>query len=129
MMEEFHGTDFDTPRDILRFVGTRLIRSIIDDEFWIKLGAERAVSAGPKVVITDCRFPNERRFFKDNGAMLIRIKRHDDGINSDHGINIGDVNEYDVIFDNCGTVHEFRSNVDLWYTMRREDLEFYHKRK
>src|SRR5687767_7388133 len=36
-MEEFHGVDFDTPRDILRFVGTKLLRNIVSDDIWIEL--------------------------------------------------------------------------------------------
>lgn len=122
-LEEFHGDEFNTPREILRCVGTRMLRNIISDNIWIELAIAGIREAGGKVIITDCRFENERETFRRFGALLVLIKREDKHDNHEH--DLGSEDEYDVIFDNTGTLTEFQSNVNMWYTLRKDELEFY----
>jgi hypothetical protein len=124
-MEEYYGTQFNTPRDILRTVGTSLLRHNVRDDLWIVLAMSKIREIGNKVVITDCRFENEREFFGKCGAILCLVKRNDDGNTQEHEFEIGTDKNYDVVFNNNGTLGEFRSEVDMWYTLRANDLEYY----
>lgn len=124
-MEEYYDEEFETPRDILRCIGTKLLRNCIDRNIWIQLAMSKIQSTGPKVVITDCRFENEREAFAKCGALLILIKRNDDGCSENHEHDLGDEYDYDVVFTNDGTLTEFQSNIDMWYTLRKDELNFY----
>jgi hypothetical protein len=124
-MEEWHGEEFETPRDILRCIGTRLLREHVSDTIWLDLAMSTIRKAGGKVVVTDCRFENERDMFGKCGALLVLIKRNDDGNPAEHEFNLGKEIEYDVVFDNSGTLYEFQSNVNMWYKLRSNELELY----
>lgn len=124
-MEEFHGEGFDTPRDMLRFVGTKLVRACVSDDIWIELAAAKIKELGGKIVITDCRFENERRYFDRLGAILCLIKRNDDGNSAEHEFNLGNDAEYDVIFDNDSTLHSYQSAVDMWYSTKQNEFNYY----
>lgn len=124
-MEQYHGEEFNTPRDILRCIGTKLLREHVSSTIWLDLAMSKIRVAGGKVIVTDCRFGNERDLFAKCGALLVLIKRNDDGNSREHEFNLGDEDEYDVVFDNSGTLNEFTSNVDMWYTIRRNELELY----
>ena len=122
-MEEYHGEEFNTPRDILKLVGTELIRNNLRDDIWIVLAFQKIQEVGNKVVITDCRFDNERKAFKKAGAILCLVKRPGAEKGSHASENTGSEDEYDVIFDNCEGINQLKSNVDMWYTIRRGELE------
>jgi hypothetical protein len=124
-MEEYYDEEFETPRDILRCIGTKLLRNCISRDIWIELAMSKIQKIGPRVVITDCRFPNEREAFAKCGALLILIKRNDDGSSEGHEHDLGEEFDYDVVFTNDGELSEFQSNVDMWYTMRKDELSLY----
>ena len=124
-MEQYYGEEFETPRDILRCIGTKLLREHVSSDIWLDLAMSKIRVAGGKVVVTDCRFGNERDLFAKCGALLVLIKRNDDGNSQEHEFNLGEEDEYDVIFDNSAALYQFQSNVDTWYTIRRNDLELY----
>lgn len=124
-MEQYHGVDFDTPRDILRFVGTKLLRNCVSDNIWIELAAAKIKETGGKVVITDCRFENEREFFRKIGAVLCLIKRNDNGEMAEHEFNLGEENEYDVVFNNDGSLYSYQSSIDLWYNTKKNEFDYY----
>lgn len=124
-MEEFQGEEFDTPREMLRFIGTFLVRTCVSDNIWIELAADKIKELGGKIVITDCRFENERAYFEQLGAILCLIKRNDNGNSEEHEFNLGQDAEYDVIFTNNGTLHAYQSEVDLWYNIRKNELSLY----
>jgi hypothetical protein len=124
-MEEYYDEEFETPRDILRCIGTKLLRNCISRDIWIELAMSKIQKIGPRVVITDCRFPNEREAFAKCGALLILIKRNDDGSSEGHEHDLGEEFDYDVVFTNDGELSEFQSTVDMWYTMRKDELTLY----
>jgi hypothetical protein len=76
-----------TPREILQFVGTDLIRKqmskIIPDigeSFWIKclenkVKKELAKNPNVTIIISDIRFPNEMESVKKMGGLVIRVTR------------------------------------------------------
>lgn len=122
-MEDYHGTVFKTPRDILKLVGTELIRNNLRDDIWIVLAFQKIQEVGQKVVITDCRFENERAAFKKAGAVLCLVKRPGTEKGTHASDNTGSEDEYDVIFDNSDKIHVLTSAVDMWYTIRKEEIE------
>lgn len=124
-MEEYYDEEFETPRDILRCIGTKLLRNCISRDIWIELAMSKIQTIGPKVVITDCRFQNEREAFAKCGALLVLIKRNDDDRKEDHEHDLGEEFDYDVVFTNDGELSEFQSIIDMWYTLRKDELELY----
>jgi hypothetical protein len=63
-----------TPRHMLQIVGTEASREVLDDNIWVH-SLERRIQGHPKVVITDCRFPNEIKFIKEAGGFVVRVVR------------------------------------------------------
>jgi len=76
-----------TPREVLQFVGTELVRNNmnkllpdIGDNFWIKtidVKAKLAIQNGKKIIISDVRFENEVNYIKQNGGIIIKVTRPD----------------------------------------------------
>jgi hypothetical protein len=123
-MEELHGAEMDSPRDILRMVGN-MLRSCVDEDIWINLTLARIKELGGRIVITDARFENEREVFRTMGAVMVLIKRNDNGQSAEHEFNLGDDSEYDVIFSNDGTLHSYKSNIDMWYNTKQNEFTYY----
>lgn len=128
-MEEYYGEEFTTPRQILQTIGTQLIRNNVRDDIWIVLAFSKMRTIGSKIVITDCRFKNERDAFKKAGALLCLIKRDGTSVGESHisEKSLGTEDDYDVIFTNDENLHTFKSNVDMWYNIRGKELQFYKK--
>lgn len=66
MASQFIGKTFDTPRKMLQLVGTELLRSF-DEEIHCNYVSKTLNEAS---IITDVRFENEYRFFKDRQNTL-----------------------------------------------------------
>ena len=70
-----------TPRKALQYIGTELFRNYFHPDIWIA-GTERAIaqhlSAGHRVVTSDCRFPNEISSIQSLGGALVRIRRNNE---------------------------------------------------
>lgn len=64
-----------TPRWVLQHIGTDLFRKHFHEDIWT-LCIERKISRMDKVVITDCRFPNEIQMIKKHGGKIIHVHRH-----------------------------------------------------
>jgi len=67
------GVELETPRDILQFVGTDIMRYYVDD-YHCEVVFKK-LDTQDKVVITDVRFPNEAVKVLESGGYLIRIER------------------------------------------------------
>lgn len=120
-MDLSYGVELETPRDILKFVGTELLRKSLRDDLWIVLALTRIKEIGQKVVVADVRFDNERQVFSRAGGTLLLIKRPDVESEDSHiSEDMGDESQYDTIFNNIGSLNMFESDVDLWYTLKRE---------
>jgi len=55
-------------RKLLQFIGTELFRENIDDAIWVKSLWYKIRDSKDNYVVTDVRFPNELKFFEDNGG-------------------------------------------------------------
>jgi hypothetical protein len=124
-LEEFHGTEFDTPRDILRTVGTNMLRYCVSDNIWVEMAANKIKETGGRIVITDCRFQTERDFLRKIGALLCLVKRNDNGETKEHEFDLGSEDEYDVVFTNDTTLHAYQSSVDMWFNTKQAEFAHY----
>jgi len=86
-------------RKLLQFIGTELFRNNIDDSVWVKsLWYRIKNDADNNYVVTDIRFPNELKYFKDNAKegefLCIKVVR--EGFNGNVGL-VGHASEaYDL---------------------------------
>ena len=105
---------FRTTRELLQFVGTEICRKISVSYHIDVLQMQLERDPG-NWVITDARFPNERKMLKESfGATLIRIKRPGIiSINGDHESekSLGNDDEYDVVFMNEGTIEQLHTEA------------------
>ncbi len=68
-----------TPRFVLQYWGTEVIRSNFHDQFWI-IAIEREIThliqkGKTKIVVSDCRFENEEKLIEKLGGKNINITR------------------------------------------------------
>ena len=64
-----------TPRYVLQYWGTEVIRKGFHDDMWVASLEHRLLNTKNDVVITDCRFPNEIKAIRAAGGKVVRIKR------------------------------------------------------
>lgn len=68
-----------TPRWVLQYVGTEVMRGAFHDEIWVaSLERRLAMSPGRNVVISDVRFMNEVEAITSAGGLVVRVKRGPD---------------------------------------------------
>jgi hypothetical protein len=67
-----------TPRWVLQYWGTEVIRKGFHDNTWIASLENKLRKSEDDVVISDCRFPNEIAAIKNAGGMVIRVHRGPD---------------------------------------------------
>lgn len=70
-----------TPRKMLQIIGTDLFRNNFNSEIWISIVEKKIIdilklNPNQKIIISDCRFPNEIKMAKNLGAKLIHIHRN-----------------------------------------------------
>lgn len=63
-----------TPRNMLTEIGKDIMRDHFHEEIWVKV-VESKLKKYDRVVITDCRFPNEFEMVRRNGFKIVRIDR------------------------------------------------------
>ena len=64
-----------TPRWVLQYWGTEVIRDGFHDDMWIASLENKIRTSKDNIVITDCRFPNEIKAIKAQGGKIIWIQR------------------------------------------------------
>jgi hypothetical protein len=64
-----------TPRYVLQYWGTEVIRKGFHDDMWVASLEHRLLNTKNDIVITDCRFPNEIKAIRAAGGHVMRIKR------------------------------------------------------
>lgn len=64
-----------TPRWVLQNWGTEVLRQGFHDDIWIASLEHKIANTNTNVVITDCRFTNEINSIRNNGGLIVRIKR------------------------------------------------------
>lgn len=64
-----------TPRWVLQYWGTDVLRNAFHDDIWIASLENKMRKTKDNIVISDVRFPNEIKAIKNAGGKVIRIKR------------------------------------------------------
>ena len=64
-----------TPRWVLQYWGTEVIRDGFHDDMWIASLENKIRTSRDNIVITDCRFPNEIKAIQAQGGKIIWIQR------------------------------------------------------
>jgi hypothetical protein len=67
-----------TPRWVLQYWGTEVVRKGFHDDTWIASLENKLRKTTDDVVISDCRFPNEISAIKRAGGVVIRVHRGPD---------------------------------------------------
>lgn len=65
-----------TPRNMLTEIGKGVMRDHFHEEIWVKI-VESKLQNYDRIVITDCRFPNEFEMVRRNGFKVVKIHRGD----------------------------------------------------
>ncbi len=64
-----------TPRWVLQYWGTDVLRNHFHDDIWIASLENKLRRTSDDIVISDCRFPNEIKAIKNQGGIVIRVVR------------------------------------------------------
>ena len=64
-----------TPRWVLQYWGTEVIRKSFHDDMWIAALENRLRNSHDNIVISDCRFPNEIASIKAQGGKVVWVQR------------------------------------------------------
>lgn len=67
-----------TPRWVLQYWGTDVLRGHFHDDIWIASLEYKLKGTTEDVVITDCRFPNEITAVRNAGGRIVRVRRGED---------------------------------------------------
>ena len=67
-----------TPRWVLQYWGTEVVRRSFQDDTWIASLENKLRKTTDDVVISDCRFPNEIGAIKRAGGLVVRVHRGPD---------------------------------------------------
>lgn len=66
-----------TPRWVLQNFGTDVLRKHLHDNIWVFSLQKRIMNIdSDKIIITDCRFPNELEMIRSNNGIVIEVQRN-----------------------------------------------------
>ena len=109
-----------TPRQLLQFVGTELLRNQIGQIMPniasnIHVHALEMRLSGKKIVLSDVRFLNEAEMISRNGGILVKIVRKS-SVYSTNDAHASEVEQrqikYDYLIENNGSLGELYASVD-----------------
>ena len=110
---------FETPRKVLQFVGTDLVRDCISPYFWCKV-LDFLIVNEKSVVLTDVRFFEEREYVKLKAGTLVKIERiiegtekSKDGHASEN--SMGTLDEYHYLILNDGSPDDLKGRLETVY--------------
>lgn len=108
---EFRYLGGKTPRYAMQTLGTEWGRNCMGEDFWVNLWRERTIGHD-RVVVDDCRFPNEAEVIHELGGKIIKITGRG-GIAGAHASEAGcGVSDGQVTNDGC--------IVDLYAAVEQE---------
>lgn len=102
-----------TPRWILQHWGTDILRDKFHPDIWLaSLEKKLLNSSYDKVVITDCRFPNEIQVLKRLGAKMVRIDRAElKPVFLHASENSWEQTDFDIVIHNDSSLDNLRTKV------------------
>lgn len=116
-----------TPRKMLQFVGTDLLRDNLDkimpglgNDIFVhhfKLWYESEIMKNPNlcVIVSDVRFKNEIDFLQKLGGFVIKINRPSVMTNDMHPseMELQSITTYNYLIDNTSTLEDFYRKIDI----------------
>lgn len=112
--ETVYGTEI---RRLLQRLGTEAGRQTLWDSIWID-AAFAGLPEDAKVVVTDCRFPNEGEEVTKRGGQIWRISRAGVGPANQHPSETSMDNwPWDLEIKNDGTLEEFQQTIRSMYEL------------
>lgn len=102
-----------TPRHAMQTLGSQWGRDCIGEDFWSglwKVRVEAIISGGGRVVVDDCRFPNEAALVRKLGGDIFKIAGRG-GVAGNHESERGTGSVADVIIENVGPVQELHEKL------------------
>lgn len=97
-------TGLMTVREVLQIMGTDIFREMFENDIWANSPFRRNWSDYDVVVITDCRFPNEKSVTEARGGTVIRIERN---------TGLTDTHASETSLDNAAFDHRYVNNESL----------------
>ena len=67
-----------TPRKIMQKFGTGIVRKRLHNRFWVLRLQRELEQMNGNVVVTDVRFPDEIQMIRDQGGVILRVRRGPD---------------------------------------------------
>lgn len=99
-----------TNREVLQVMGTDIFRAISND-VWANAPFNRDWKDTDVVLLTDCRFPNEKWATERNNGVIIRLERNT-GFSDNHPSETAlDGYQFDISYHNNGTLEELEKFV------------------
>jgi len=106
-----------SPRQILQWLGTDILRTHINQDFLIMNMKQRMDSSNADyIIISDVRFDNEAEFIRSLGGKIVKIERPNikTTIHSDHASEKGiSPDLIDAIVENNTSIEEFQTRIKL----------------
>lgn len=100
-----------TNREVLQVMGTDIFREIYYD-VWAKSPFNRDWSGYDVVILTDCRFPNEKKVTEEAGGVIIRLERST-GFNDDHPSEVAlDGYDFKCKYRNDGSLEDLKKYLE-----------------
>ncbi len=97
------GSEF-TPRSALQLMGTEAGRDVFDENIWV-YSMFRRMDHSKNYVIADVRFPNEIQKIKEDGGIVIRVKKGPDPIWYLPALDVNRKLDLNVMAENFPQVH------------------------
>lgn len=108
-----------TPRKMMQTMGTDLIRTHIDPNFWIKHFSLWFKNNSEKnVIVTDCRFQNEIDIVIKLGGKIIKINRETEFDEHESEVGIDKLQNIDFIINNNSTKSNLFDQVKYYINLK-----------
>lgn len=92
------------PRYAMQTLGTEWGRTLIHTDLWVNAAMEMVADVldhGGRVVMDDCRMPNEAQAIIDRGGFIARVTRPGFGPVNGHSSEVFDLPLHGMIFNDC----------------------------
>jgi hypothetical protein len=104
-----------TPRWVLQYVGTELMRDGFHEDMWVGALQRRVMCSDADMVIADVRFPNEASAVRDAGGIIVRVTRPGAAHTLAHSTETAlDDFQADRVILNDATLEELHAQVDAF---------------
>ena len=123
-VKKYALTEYDSHRFLLQFLGTEVVRGLIDSNYWIKCAELQMSKATTKhVVFSDVRFKNELDLVTRCRGIGLYITRGNEQNNDQHqSENELKASDFSVTVLNDSDFYSLKSNIHLWFGMISRDM-------